>query len=158
MEKNNALINFRIALYQPEIPSNTGNIGRLCIGSNSELHIIKPMRFLITDKHLKRAGLDYWDNLKPIIHEDYQTFLNEIKSDRNFYFSTKGENYYNDMKGDTFIFGPETSGIPLDILHNNQDRVLKIPMSENIRSINLANSVAIVLYEALRQIDYKNLK
>ena len=161
MGKNNAELNFRIVLYEPEIPNNTGNIGRLCVGSNSELHIIKPMRFLLTDKHLKRAGLDYWDKLKLVIHNDYQEFLTGKSENRIFYFSTKGEKLFSEaeyQKGDFFMFGPETRGIPDEILQGNHERVLKIPMSSKIRSINLANSVAVVLYEALKQTGFQGMK
>ncbi len=153
-------MNFRIALYQPEIPANTGNIGRLCVGSNTELHIIKPMRFLLTDKYLKRAGLDYWNLLKPVLHENYSDFSKNLSRERIFFLSTKGKIPYIDVKfarGDTFVFGPETSGIPDRILQANPTRVLKIPMSKNIRSINLANSVAIILYEALRQTGFQGM-
>jgi len=153
---------FKVVLYQPEIPANTGNIGRLCVGTNSELHLIKPMRFIINDKQLKRAGLDYWDKLKLIIHDSFEDFCEYSKSDRVFYFTTKAEKFYFETKylqGDYLLFGPETRGIPESILFNpdNKDCIIKIPMSDQIRSINLANSVGIALYEALRQNSFTQL-
>ena len=148
-------MNFRIVLYQPEIPSDTGNIGRLCVGSDSELHIIKPMRFLITDKYLKRAGLDYWDKLNIFFYDSIDDLFKKYP-DNNFYFlTTKSKNIYYKRKfekGDFFVFGPETRGLPEDLLNKYSDNALTIPMSDKIRSINLSNSVAIVLYEAWRQI------
>ncbi len=146
---------FRIVLYQPEIPANTGNIGRLCLGANAELHLIKPMRFLITDKHLKRAGLDYWKNLKVQIHDSLDDFLQLYPNNNVYYCTTKTTSVYSDKKfeqGDIFIFGPESRGIPEEILNQNSQRNITIPMSTKIRSINLSNSVAIILYEAIRQI------
>ncbi|MCD6182063.1 MAG: tRNA (cytidine(34)-2'-O)-methyltransferase [Candidatus Cloacimonetes bacterium] len=149
---------FRIVLYQPEIPANTGNIGRLCVGTNTQLHIIKPMRFLITDKQVKRAGLDYWDKLDIHIHNSFEDFLAEF-SDKTIYFcTTKSQKYYSDRvfkSGDCFVFGPESRGIPEDILRQYVDQTITIPMSGEIRSLNLANSAAIVLYEALRQTGYR---
>lgn len=145
---------FRIVLFQPEIPANTGNIGRLCLGTDCELHIIKPMRFMLTDKYLKRAGLDYWDKLKVHIHENFNEFLAEYEQNNIYYCTTKSRNLYTDKKyekGDIFVFGPETRGIPEDILHKYQQNAIRIPMSDKIRSLNLANSVAVILYEALRQ-------
>ena len=146
---------FNIVLYQPEIPENTGNIGRLCLGANAELHLIKPMKFIINDKYLKRAGLDYWEKVKLTIHEDWKTFLLSVANDANIYLcSTKGKIIYTDIsfkKGDYLVFGQESRGIPKEILNEHENKVIKIPMSEEIRSLNLANSVAIVLYEGLRQ-------
>ena len=157
VEMSDSNINFHIVLYQPEIPANTGNIGRLCVGTNSMLHIIKPMRFLLTDKLVKRAGLDYWDKLSLKIHDSLDEFLTEF-SDSNIYFcTTKTESNYTDRKytkGDVFIFGPESRGIPEDILGKYQKNNITIPMNSQIRSINLSNSVAIVIYEAWRQIGF----
>ena len=157
MEKNSEKITFNIVLYQPEIPANTGNIGRLCVGANAILHIIKPMRFIINDKYLKRAGLDYWDRLNYFIYESIEDFYQQHKGSRIFYCTTKSENLYtkkNFEKNDFFMFGPETRGIPEEILNLNWDKAITIPMSNQIRSLNLANSVGIVLYEALRQINW----
>ena len=145
---------FNIVLYQPEIPANTGNIGRLCVGTNSALHIIKPMKFMLTDKYLKRAALDYWDKLNLRFYEDWNDFLNKITDKRLFLFTTKSKKNYTKIsfqKYDFLIFGPETRGLPQDILTSNWKNAFTIPMSNKIRSINLSNSVAIVLYEAIRQ-------
>jgi tRNA (cytidine/uridine-2'-O-)-methyltransferase len=145
---------FRIVLYQPEIPANTGNIGRLCVGTGSELHIIKPMRFLINDKYLKRAGLDYWGDLEFFMHNNLDE-LNDLYPDTTMYFcTTKTTRSYTEpdyKAGDMFVFGPESRGIPEDILLKNCHRTITLPMTDKIRSINLSNSVAITLYEALRK-------
>jgi len=151
---------FNVVLYQPEIPSNAGNIGRICVGSNAKLHIIKPMRFLLTDKHLARAGLDYWDKLDITIYDDLSDFYEKCPQNRVYFCSTKGNELYTQVKyevGDFFMFGPETKGLPNELLKDNNERVIKIPISNDIRSINLANSVAIVLYEALRQTGFEGL-
>ena len=160
MEKNNEKIKiskptFHVVLYQPEIPANTGNIGRLCVGANTELHIVKPMRFLLSDKYLKRAGLDYWDKLTLHFHESLDELIAKYPQNNFYYCTTKSPyNLYERKfeRGDFFIFGPETRGIPEEILRANWQNTITIPMSDNIRSINLANSVAIVLYEGIRQV------
>ena len=145
---------FNIVLYQPEIPANTGNIGRLCVGTNSVLHIIKPMKFMITDKYLKRAGLDYWDKLHVKFYNSWDDFLAENEDKSLLFFTTKANKIYSKINfkdGDFLIFGPETRGLPENILNKYWKNAFTIPMSKNIRSINLSNSVAIVLYEAIRQ-------
>ncbi len=161
MEKHNVGLNsncsFRVVLFQPEIPANTGNIGRICVGMNADLHIIKPMRFLLTDKHLKRAGLDYWEKLSVYFHEDLDDFLHLFPENNIYFCTTKSLKIYTDQeyrRGDVFIFGPETSGIPEDILKKNWNKTISIPMTHKIRSVNLSNSVAIILYEAWRQIGF----
>ena len=157
MEKNNALNSFHVVLFQPEIPANTGNIGRLCVGMNATLHLIKPMRFLLTDKHVKRAGLDYWDKLDLEIYNNLDEFLTKFSKHNIYYCTTKSKNNYAKReyrKGDVFIFGPESRGIPESILNSNKDNNLNIPMTQSIRSINLSNSVAIILYEAWRQVGF----
>jgi len=149
---------FKVVLYQPEIPSNTGNIGRICVGANLELHIIKPMRFLLNDKLVKRAGLDYWHKLDITIHDSLEAFLAKYPDINVYYCTTKTDKSYTKLKyhkGDSFIFGPESRGIPEDILFSNRDKNITIPMTGDIRSINLSNSVAIILFGALRQIDFK---
>lgn len=158
MDTNNDRLNFHIVLYKPEIPANTGNIGRLCVGANAKLHIIKPMRFLLSDKQLARAGLDYWDKLNIELHDSIEQIYMTFNSKRIYLCSTKGNINYCDIdydKGDVFIFGPESQGLPELLLSSNKEQVIKIPMSENIRSINLANSVSIILFEAWRQIGFK---
>lgn len=148
---------FNVVLYEPEIPGNTGNIGRLCVGMNANLHIIKPMKFLITDKYLKRAGLDYWQKLSLQLYENLDEFL-EIYKDRNIYWcTTKTNNVYSSklfLPGDVFVFGPETRGIPENILRKYWENTITIPMTDKIRSLNLSNSVSIILFEAWRQNDF----
>jgi tRNA (cytidine/uridine-2'-O-)-methyltransferase len=144
-------------LYQPEIPANTGNIGRLCVGADCELHIIKPMRFLINDKYLKRAGLDYWNKLKFHTHQSLQELKINYPHCTLYYCTTKTPRLYTEpdyKPGDAFVFGPESRGIPEDILTENCPETITIPMSDQLRSLNLSNSVAVVLYEALRQTGY----
>ncbi len=156
MEKKSE-INFRIALYKPEIPANTGNIGRLCVGSNSELHIIKPMRFLINDKYLKRAGLDYWSKVKIFFHDSLEDLIAAYPDDNLYYCTTKTKSNYTEQsyqQGDIFLFGPESSGIPESYLNAHAQQCITIPMSADIRSMNLSNSVAVILYEGLRQIGW----
>ncbi len=157
MDKFNGITSFNIVLYQPEIPSNTGNIGRLCLGTNAALHIIKPMRFLISDKYLKRAGLDYWDELNISYYDNIEELYSSMQHNRIFLCSTKGKNRYDKTEykqGDTFVFGPESRGLPNDLLNKYAEQVITIPMSDKIRSINLCNSVSIILYEAWKQNDF----
>lgn len=150
----NKKIKFNIVLYEPEIPQNTGNIARLCACSGSDLYLVGKLGFSLSDKYVKRAGLDYWDsvNIKQIASLD--ELLNEF-SDSNFYYlTTKTETPYYSCSfkdGDFLVFGPETRGIPETILNKYKDKNLNIPMIDGQRSLNLSNSVAIVLYEALRQ-------
>jgi len=149
---------FKVVLYQPEIPSNTGNIGRICVGANLELHIIKPMRFMLNDRLVKRAGLDYWHKLDLTIHDSLQDFLDKYPDINVYYCTTKTDRNYTKLeyeKGDAFVFGPESRGIPEDILFKNREHNITIPMTGDIRSINLSNSVAIILFEALRHIDFE---
>lgn len=148
---------FRIVLVEPQIPQNTGNIARLCACTGCELYLVGKLGFQITDKYVKRAGLDYWNDVKL---EQYASF-EEIKHkfpDKNFYYiSTKAKKYYTEQSfipGDFLVFGSETKGLPKELLESNQDKALKIPMKEGQRSLNLSNSVAIVLYEAIRQTNY----
>lgn len=149
-----------IVLIQPDIPQNTGNIARTCVVTEAKLHLIKPLGFKIDDKHVKRAGLDYWDELDITMYESLDEFF-EIHSDKTLYFfTTKGSRNYCDVKykdGDFLVFGRETKGIDEHLLKANYQNALRIPMKENIRSLNLSNSVAIALYEALRQLDFQDL-
>jgi tRNA (cytidine/uridine-2'-O-)-methyltransferase len=157
METNQQDITFNIVLFQPEIPANTGNIGRLCLGANATLHLIKPMRFIINDKYLQRAGLDYWEKVNVEIHDNLEELYKKNPHARFFYCTTKSKQLYtnvNYQKNDFFIFGPESRGIPEEILKQHWERTITIPMSRQIRSLNLANSVAVILYEALRQINW----
>ena len=146
-----------IVFLYPEIPTNTGNIGRTCVLTNTKLHLIKPLGFSLDDKYIKRGGLDYWDKVQLYIWDDFEHFFNEnIKDGKsNIYFATtKTEQRYSDVKyekNDYIMFGPESRGIPEDILYKYRDRNISIPMLPMGRSINLANSASIILYEALRQ-------
>jgi tRNA (cytidine/uridine-2'-O-)-methyltransferase len=147
---------FNVALYEPEIPPNTGNIARLCAATLTPLHIVGVTGFRMDDRTLKRSGLDYWDEIELYRHTTIDDLYQTLRGSRFLYFSTKGEHMYTDWSyqdGDCLIFGPETRGLPADILHDNRDRCLTIPMpNPRVRSLNLATSVGIVLYEALRQI------
>lgn len=149
-----------VVLFEPEIPHNTGNIGRTCVATGCALHLIEPLGFQLTDKYLKRAGMDYWDKLSLTRYIDYNDFC-EKNADKNiWYISTKGKLCYTDAEfrsDDYIMFGSESSGIPDEILAQHLDRCLRIPMLDDIRSLNLSNSVAIVVYEALRQQDFAGL-
>lgn len=148
----------KIVLYEPEIPYNTGNIGRSCVLTNTELHLIKPLGFEIDEKAVKRAGLDYWKDVKLFVWENYEEFLRENKGARIFYATTKTKNRYTDVKfseDDFIMFGPESRGIPETILNKNSEKCITIPMMPLGRSLNLSNSVVVILYEALRQVDFK---
>jgi len=143
-----------VVLLEPEMPANTGNIGRTCVATNTRLHLIEPLGFKLNDKLIKRAGLDYWDKLDVTVYSDYQDFLDRNPGAKIYMATTKGQHVYTDVayEPDCFImFGKESSGIPEDILVENQDRCVRIPMWGDIRSLNLSNSVSIVLYEAFRQ-------
>lgn len=147
-----------IALYQPEIPPNTGNIIRLAANTGTQLHLIKPLGFSIDDKQVRRAGLDYHEVERVKLHESWEEYLLARAPGRLFAFSTKASQPYTQAQfrdGDTFLFGPETRGLPEDIRHGlKPEQLLKIPMRAGSRSLNLSNSVAIVVYEALRQLDF----
>ena len=143
-----------IVLHEPEIPENTGNIGRTCVATDSVLHLIKPLGFVIDDKHLKRAGLDYWPKLKYFVYESYEDFLAKNPNAKIFYATTKAKRCYSEVSfgpDDFIMFGKESAGIPEEILVDNEPTCIRIPMWGDIRSLNLGNSVAVILYEALRQ-------
>ncbi len=148
----------QIALYQPEIPPNTGNIIRLCANTGVALHLIHPLGFAPDDKQLKRAGLDYHEWVKVMHHQDYAAFLDAVKPNRLFACSTQGKYCYTEacyQAGDIFLFGPETRGLPKEILNSlSNEQVVRIPMLASSRSLNLSNAVAIIAYEALRQIGF----
>lgn len=150
-----------IVLLEPEIPANTGNIGRTCVATGTRLHLIEPLGFKLTEKELKRAGLDYWKDLDVTVYANYQEFLDKNPGAKVYMATTKALNVYSDVtyEPDCFImFGKESAGIPEEILLDNQENSIRIPMSGNIRSLNLSNSVAIVLYEALRQNQFSEMK
>lgn len=149
-----------VVLVEPEIPQNTGNIARTCKATGSILHIVKPMGFAIDDKKLKRAGLDYWHELDIRYYENLDDFFS--KNQGNFYFATtKAKRKYCEpayQDGDYLIFGKETRGLPENLLRENYDHSIRIPMFYDARSLNLSNSVAVVLYEALRHVDFLDLE
>ena len=150
-----------IVLLEPEIPANTGNIGRTCCATGTRLHLIEPLGFQINEKALKRAGMDYWNQLDVVVYESYQDFCEKNPDAKIYYATTKAPNKYSDAKfeDDCFImFGKESAGIPESILVNNQETCIRIPMNPEIRSLNLSNSVAIVLYEALRQNNFGGME
>ena len=152
-----------IVLLEPEMPSNTGNIGRTCVATNTRLHLIEPLGFKLNEKALKRAGLDYWDKLDVSIYSDYQDFLEKNpQAAGNMYFATtKAHKVYSDViySPDCYpMFGKESAGIPEEILVENEEHCIRIPMWGDIRSLNLSNSAAIVLYEALRQNGFEKME
>jgi len=146
-----------VVLLEPEMPANTGNIGRTCVATGTKLHLIEPLGFKLNDKLIKRAGLDYWDKLDVTVYSDYQDFLDRNPGAKIYMATTKGLHVYSDVEyePDCFLmFGKESAGIPEEILLENQNQCVRIPMWGDIRSLNLSNSVSIVLYEALRQDDH----
>ncbi len=147
---------FRIVLIEPEIPQNTGNIGRTCVGTNCELHIVGPMSFEITDAQLKRAGLDYWPHLKFFYYENYQDWFSKVEDPtRVFYFTTKVQQTYYDIKyqkKDWLVFGKETKGLSPELIKKFKSQAVTIPQTGPIRSLNLATAVAISIYEGFRQV------
>ncbi len=150
-----------IVLHQPEIPANTGNIGRTCVATGTRLHLIEPLGFRLSEKEIRRAGMDYWEHLDVTRYVNYNTFLEQNPGGRIWYATTKAKRIYNQVQfeaDDYIMFGKESAGIPEEILVENEARCIRIPMLEEIRSLNLSNSVAIVLYEALRQQNFSNMQ
>ena len=150
-----------IVLFEPEIPANTGNIGRTCVATNTRLHLIEPLGFRLNEKEIKRAGMDYWQDLDVTRYINFQDFLDKNPNAKIYMATTKGKNVYTEVsyEPDCYImFGKESAGIPEEILAHNKDRCIRIPMVGETRSLNLSNSVAIVLYEALRQNDFDHMK
>lgn len=149
-----------IVLFEPEIALNTGNIGRTCTATDTKLHLIEPLGFKLNEKAIKRAGMDYWDKLDVTVYCDYQDFLERNPGANIYYATTKAPNVYTDVsyEPDCYImFGKESGGIPEEILVEHQEKCVRIPMWGDIRSLNLANSVSIVLYEALRQNGFEKM-
>jgi len=150
-----------ILLHQPEIPQNTGNIGRTCVATGTSLHLIEPLGFAINEKTVKRAGMDYWDKLDLHRYMNYETFLREHPGAKIWMATTKAKKSYTEVEfgpDDFIMFGKESAGIPEEILVDNEENCIRIPMLPDIRSLNLSNSVAIVLYEALRQNNFANME
>ena len=152
---------FNIVLLEPEIPANTGNIGRTCVATGTRLHLIEPLGFRLSEKDLRRAGMDYWPQLDVTTYVNYEDFLKKNPGARPYMATTKGPRVYTEaqFEPDCYImFGKESAGIPEEILLENQERAIRIPMLGDTRSLNLSNSVAIVLYEALRQNDFPGMR
>ncbi len=155
-------MSLNIVLVEPEIPQNAGNIARTCAVTGSVLHMVRPLGFEVTDKYLKRAGLDYWHFLDIRYYDSIEEVLEKFDKGDNFYFfSTKAKIIHSEAKykdGDFLVFGKETKGLPESLLEKNYSRSVRIPMMDETRSLNLSNSVCVGVYEALRQMDYMGLK
>ncbi|MBN3522994.1 tRNA (uridine(34)/cytosine(34)/5-carboxymethylaminomethyluridine(34)-2'-O)-methyltransferase TrmL [Paenibacillus apiarius] len=150
-----------IVLVEPEIPANTGNIARTCAATGTHLHLVRPLGFRTDDATLKRAGLDYWHAVTIEYHDSFQELKDKYADARFFYATTKADKRYGDFQfrdGDFFVFGKETKGLPPEIIEENRDTCMRMPMTDKVRSLNLSNSAAIIVYEALRQLDYPNLQ
>ena len=150
-----------IVLHQPEIPANTGNIGRTCVATGTSLHLIEPLGFSLEEKQLKRAGMDYWRHLDVHRYMNYETFLEQNPGAKVWMATTKAHKVYSEVEfgpNDYIMFGKESAGIPEEILVENEENCIRIPMLSEIRSLNLSNSVAIVLYEALRQNNFSGMQ
>lgn len=152
--------NLNIVLVEPQIPQNTGNISRTCAVTGAKLHLVRPFGFHITDKHLKRAGLDYWDKLDITYYDNLTDFFEKNPDGKFFYFTTKGKHVHSNAgypDNCYLIFGREDAGLPEELLYNNTESCVRIPMRSELRSLNLSNSVAIAVYEVLRQWNYPDL-
>ena len=150
-----------VVLYEPEIPANTGNIGRTCVATGTKLHLIEPLGFSLSEKALKRAGMDYWSQLEVERYVNYEDFLQRNPGAKIYMATTKAKKIYSEAsyEPDCYImFGKESAGIPEELLRDNQETCVRIPMLGETRSLNLSNSVAIILYEAFRQHDFAHLK
>ncbi len=150
-----------IVLLEPEIPANTGNIGRTCVATNTKLHLIEPLGFSLSEKALKRAGMDYWQQLDVATYVNYEDFLKKNPGAKLFFATTKGRHVYSDAQftdGCYIVFGKESAGIPEELLKEHPDTCVRILMCGESRSLNLSNSVAVVLYEALRQQGFSGMK
>ena len=150
-----------IVLHEPEIPANTGNIGRTCVAAGLKLHLIKPLGFDIDEKAVKRAGLDYWDKLDLAVYENYEDFMAKNPGAKVYMATTKAEKIYSEAHFEPncyIMFGKESAGIPEEILVHHKDTAIRIPMIGDIRSLNLSNSVAVVAYEALRQNNFEHMQ
>ena len=155
------MVKFHIALLEPEIPSNTGNIGRTCVAAGASLHLIDPLGFRLNEKEIQRAVMDYWDELDVHRYLNYEDFCRRNPEKRIYYATTKAPRLYTEAayeEGCCIMFGKESAGIPESILHDHPDTCIRIPMVSEIRSLNLANSVAVILYEALRQHGFQGMQ
>ncbi len=150
-----------IVLHEPEIPANTGNIGRTCVATGSTLHLIEPLGFRLNEKEIKRAGMDYWEHLDVRRYDDYRDFCEKNPDAKIWFATTKAKHTYTDVQfgpDDYIMFGKESAGIPEEILVDHEENCIRIPMLPQIRSLNLSNSVSIVLYEALRQQNFAQMQ
>ena len=150
-----------IVLFEPEIPANTGNIGRTCVATGTRLHLIEPLGFRLDEKEIKRAGLDYWSELDVTVYPNFGDFLEKNPDAKIYMATTKALNVYTEVSYEPnayIMFGKESAGIPEEILLHNKENAIRIPMIGEIRSLNLSNSVSIVLYEALRQNNFEGMK
>lgn len=150
-----------IVLLEPEIPANTGNIGRTCVATGTKLHLIEPLGFRLDEKEIRRAGLDYWKDLDVTVYKNYQDFLDKNPNAKIFMATTKAQHSYTQVQYDPdcyIMFGKESAGIPEELLLKNKQNTIRIPMVGDIRSLNLGNSVAIILYEALRQNNFEGMR
>ncbi len=151
---------FHIVLVEPEIPANTGNIARTCAATGAVLHLVHPLGFNTDDKTLKRAGLDYWHAVSIEYHDSFEQLLDKYKEQRFLYATTKANKSYHEVQyadNDFLVFGKETAGLPPSILESNPDHLIRIPMTDKVRSMNLSNCAAVVLFEALRQTGFPNI-
>lgn len=149
-----------VVLVEPEIPQNTGNIARTCACTGSRLHLVRPFAFEISDRTVKRAGLDYWDKVDICYYDSLDDFFTKNEGGKFFYCSTKAKQWYTDVDlpdGCFLLFGKETKGLPEELIFSHPESAIRIPMSKTLRSLNLANSVAIILYDALRRLDFPSL-
>lgn len=149
-----------IVLLEPEIPQNTGNIGRTCVATGTKLHLIEPMGFRLNEKQIRRAGMDYWKDLDLTVYDSYQDFIDKNPGITIYMATTKAEKIYNEVRYESnafIMFGKESAGIPEELLLANKENTIRIPMIGNMRSLNLGNSVAIILYEALRQNNFDGM-
>ncbi|CAM3683300.1 tRNA (uridine(34)/cytosine(34)/5-carboxymethylaminomethyluridine(34)-2'-O)-methyltransferase TrmL [Marinicrinis lubricantis] len=152
---------FHIVLVEPEIPANTGNIARTCAATGTHLHLVRPLGFNTDDKTLKRAGLDYWHAVQVHYHDSFQEVQAAYPEARFFYATTKADKCYTDFRfqdGDFLVFGKETKGLPMELLEANTETCMRMPMTDSVRSLNLSNSAAIIVYEALRQNGFPGMK
>lgn len=150
-----------VVLFQPEIPANTGNIGRTCVATDTKLHLIEPLGFRLNEKEIKRAGMDYWEHLDVARYVNFEDFLEKNPNPKIWMATTKAKHVYTDVTygpDDYIMFGKESAGIPEEILIENEEACIRIPMLPKIRSLNLSNSVSIVLYEALRQNNFSHMQ
>ncbi len=156
-----ALAPFAVALYQPEIPPNTGNIARLCAATETPLHLIRPLGFRLDDRYLKRAGLDYWPHVNLSVWDSMDDYLEaHLRSSKNIYFGAQGTRLYSlaFQSGDHLVFGPETRGLPAEILDADDSIIARVPIWGMVRSLNLSTTVGIVLYEGFRQLNLSALR